>query len=174
MKLKLEIDKPKQVKLVKYVGEIPNGFGAMNYQYDIIVDGFASTYDATKNAHEKLFGYPMGSDVVLSKTSYVNKATGKLQNAINVLEPHQVPVAAPIAQPSQSQPRNEAPFPTVPPPFSGTPTRDFDKEARGKVRHGFAIEAFKKDMPLDSHTIQIVNGWVDFVMKEEDKNTLPF
>lgn len=41
---------------------------------------------------------------------------------------------------------------------------NWDKIAEGKVRHGFAIEAFKKEMPLNRETMDEIDKWVYFVM----------
>ena len=41
---------------------------------------------------------------------------------------------------------------------------NWDKIAEGKVRHGFAIEAFKKEMPLNRETMDEIDRWVYFVM----------
>jgi hypothetical protein len=45
---------------------------------------------------------------------------------------------------------------------------DWDSIAEGKVRHGFAIEAFKMEKSLNSDTIKQINAWVDFVMNGDD------
>ena len=49
--------------------------------------------------------------------------------------------------------------------------RDFDAEARGKVRHGFAIEAFKKGMALSPVTAAIIDEWTDFVVTGKIEST---
>tara|TARA_Y100001951_G_scaffold74906_1_gene61879 strand:+ start:2409 stop:2825 length:417 start_codon:yes stop_codon:yes gene_type:complete len=41
---------------------------------------------------------------------------------------------------------------------------NWDKITEGKVRHGFAIEAFKKGMSLDKETMDLVDKWVYFVI----------
>lgn len=41
--------------------------------------------------------------------------------------------------------------------------KDLEKST-GMVRHGFAIEAFKKDMPLNSATANKIIAWTNFVM----------
>ena len=43
-------------------------------------------------------------------------------------------------------------------------TPNWDKITEGKVRHGFAIEAFKKGMTLDRDTMKEVDRWVYFVI----------
>lgn len=45
--------------------------------------------------------------------------------------------------------------------------RDYDAEARGKVRYGFAIEAYKLGKPLTEETKQEINLWTDFVMSNK-------
>ncbi len=44
---------------------------------------------------------------------------------------------------------------------------DWDKIARGKVKHAFAVESFKMKMALDQATKDRINQWTDFVMQEE-------
>jgi hypothetical protein len=44
---------------------------------------------------------------------------------------------------------------------------DWDKIAEGKVRHGFAIEAYKLGYNLDESTIDKINAWVRYVMVGE-------
>lgn len=41
---------------------------------------------------------------------------------------------------------------------------DWDKIAEGKVRFGFAIEAYKKDKQLNQQTINEINDWTRFIM----------
>lgn len=43
----------------------------------------------------------------------------------------------------------------------------WDKIALGKVRHGFAIEAFKLGLELNAETVKIVNSWSEYVMTGE-------
>lgn len=45
---------------------------------------------------------------------------------------------------------------------------DWDKIAEGKVRHAFAVEAYKLGKDLDTSTIEIINGWVNFVMDKKE------
>ena len=49
-----------------------------------------------------------------------------------------------------------------------------DDSAEGKVRHGFAIEAYKQGKPLNKDTIKEVNEWVSFVMLGNNEDDLPF
>ena len=41
---------------------------------------------------------------------------------------------------------------------------NWDKITEGKIRHGFAIEAFKKDMELSEDLMKDVDRWVYFVV----------
>ena len=50
---------------------------------------------------------------------------------------------------------------------------NWDKIAEGKVRHGFAIEAFKMGKELTDKTIAEVEDWVDYVMSGR-KGDVPF
>lgn len=45
---------------------------------------------------------------------------------------------------------------------NGSP--DWDKITEGKVRHGFAIEAFKNGLELNRETIDEIDRWVYFVI----------
>ena len=45
-----------------------------------------------------------------------------------------------------------------------TDTPDWDAIAAGKVRHGFAVEAFKMGKKLDKNTMDEIGAWVDFVI----------
>lgn len=42
--------------------------------------------------------------------------------------------------------------------------RDYEAEGRGKVRFGFAIEAYKFGRELNKETIKEINEWTEFVM----------
>ena len=61
-------------------------------------------------------------------------------------------------------------------PVSGSPKQKVtqDDSAEGKVRHGFAIEAYKQGKPLSTETIKEVNEWVAFVMLGKAEEELPF
>ena len=49
---------------------------------------------------------------------------------------------------------------------------NWDAIAEGKVRHGFAIEAYKKDEELNSETMDKIDEWVQFVMNGKDETEL--
>jgi|TARA_Y100000310_G_scaffold333960_1_gene412618 hypothetical protein len=57
---------------------------------------------------------------------------------------------------------NQQPAAVAPQPIKADV--DWKEVGRGKVKHGFAIEAFKKDMPLDVKTATLINNWTAFVM----------
>jgi hypothetical protein len=44
---------------------------------------------------------------------------------------------------------------------------DWDKIAFGKVRHGVAIEAIKKDMPLNEETKEWIDNWTKYIVSGE-------
>jgi hypothetical protein len=54
---------------------------------------------------------------------------------------------------------------------------DWDKIALGKVRHGVAIEAIKKDMPLNDETKKWIESWTDYIVNgsksEEPEHIVP-
>jgi hypothetical protein len=49
-----------------------------------------------------------------------------------------------------------------------------DDSAEGKVRHGFALEAYRQGKQLSTETIKEINEWVTFVMLGQDEEELPF
>ena len=57
---------------------------------------------------------------------------------------------------------------------SGSPKQkpNQDDSAEGKVRHGFALEAYRQGKQLSTETIKEINEWVRFVMLGEED--LPF
>ena len=61
-------------------------------------------------------------------------------------------------------------------PVSGSPKQKpaQDDSAEGKVRHGFALEAYRQGKQLSTETIKEINEWVAFVMLGQDEEELPF
>lgn len=51
--------------------------------------------------------------------------------------------------------------------FEKTDKPDWDEIAKGKVRHAFLLEAYKKDKHLNSELLTIIDGWVEAVMTGE-------
>ena len=49
-----------------------------------------------------------------------------------------------------------------------------DDSAEGKVRHGFALEAYRQGKQLSTETIKEINEWVAFVMLGQDEEEVPF
>ena len=49
-----------------------------------------------------------------------------------------------------------------------------DDSAEGKVRHGFALEAYRQGKQLSTETIKEINEWVAFVMLGKAEDELPF
>jgi len=51
-------------------------------------------------------------------------------------------------------------------PISGSPKQKLtqDDSAEGKVRHGFALEAYRQGKKLDNDTIDEIDEWVSYVM----------
>ncbi len=49
-----------------------------------------------------------------------------------------------------------------------------DDSAEGKVRHGFALEAYRQGKKLSTETIKEINEWVAFVMLGQAEEELPF
>jgi len=57
--------------------------------------------------------------------------------------------------------------------MQGTYDQTIRKEAEGKVRHGFAVEAYKSGKKLTPETVEEINSWVQFVMSGKTDD-LPF
>ena len=73
------------------------------------------------------------------------------------------------ADKTHKQPRAGQTMPTPVQNFgSGLDKMNEDKKwqdsSRGKVRHGFAIEAYKLGLPLDVTTASQINSWTEYVM----------
>lgn len=87
----------------------------------------------------------------------ISKSTGKPYNSFYACEDrtHKQPKGTPAPTPVQN--------------FSASldqqaEDRKWKEIGRGKVRHGFAVEAFKLKMPLNVATASQINMWTDFVM----------
>ena len=145
MYLKLEKDKPVSAKLLEFKGPKEGQYG-VQHVYSLEVEGQQMDFYCSEWVSKKLTEYSLGQTVVLLKTFSQGK------NYINVnppgditVQPQNIPESAP-AQPVKV----EAP--------------DWDAIAEGKVRHGFALEAFKKEMPLNKDAKDIIDTWVTYVM----------
>lgn len=70
--------------------------------------------------------------------------------------------------PKKGQATYQAPKPPITPNPAPQPTsRDFEAEAKGKVRHAFLLEAYKQGKQLNSQLLQEINGWTEVVMTGE-------
>lgn len=49
---------------------------------------------------------------------------------------------------------------------------DWDKIAEGKVRHAFAVEAYKLGKTLDQGNITEINKWTAFVMGKKEEEVI--
>ena len=88
----------------------------------------------------------------------ISKKTGKSYNAFQ-------------ACPNNcQQPNNVASYPPYKAPLSspsgqgGQKDPNWEEISKGKVRHGFAIEAYKKGLKLDSKTANEIIDWTNFVI----------
>lgn len=61
-----------------------------------------------------------------------------------------------------SQYNNQPSFAKQAVPVNNKP--DWDAIAEGKVRHAFAVEAYKSGKTLDTKTVLEINEWVSYVM----------
>lgn len=96
--------------------------------------------------------YSQGPKGVYCKTCYMNWKNSEGQQPIP--NNQYIPQRTQYQQPAQLQPvQQEKP--------------DWDAIAKGKVRHGFAIEAFKLGLDLSPNTRATINLWVDYVVNGE-------
>lgn len=69
--------------------------------------------------------------------------------------------------PKKGQTYQAPKHPITPNTAPQTPSRDFEAEAKGKVRHAFLLEAYKQGKQLNSQLLQEINGWTEVVMTGE-------
>lgn len=115
----------------------------------------------------------------------VSRTTGKAYNGFYACNDrsHKQPTYTEVVQQNRNI-FNNSYHQTPTPAFKTAPssqitanngTVDWEKVSTGKVRHGVAIEAIKKDMVLNEETKKWVDDWTTFIMtgnlKPELKNT---
>ena len=144
---KKTIDQPFPVK-IDNVGEIEvNQWGRDEYPYEVTYQGEPRKLPASKALHSKLSMFPEGSEVVIKMVQFGDGVTWEV---------------------TQSDGDFTIEKKTSP---------DWDKIAEGKVRHGFAIEAYKLGYHLDKDTVDNINAWVRYVMVgayHTDEEEIPF
>ena len=112
------------------------------YLYGVNHNGVEKSFFASKVANDKLVNYSKGAKV---KISHVDMGEKSMYNV--------EPVNGAVSTPTSDKP-------------------DWDAIAAGKVRHGFAVEAFKMGKELDKQTMDEIGVWVDYVINGDAD--LPF
>jgi len=131
---KKTIDQPFPVKIEKLGEKEVNQWGRDEYPYSVIYRGEPRKLPASQALHSKLSMFPVGSDVVIKMVQFGDGVTWDVDKSDD----------------KSFTEEYKAP--------------DWDKIAEGKVRHGFAIEAYKLGYNLDQSTIDKINAWVHYVM----------
>jgi hypothetical protein len=110
-----------------------------------------------------LQGYGMGMTKTLKYVETPNKQGGTsryvrmiMGDGMSVLNGMSIQKVETPAQPFKMQTRPAQSL-----------TRDFEAENRGKVRYGFALEAFKAGKVLDIKLVDEIKKWVDYTMSGE-------
>lgn len=90
----------------------------------------------------------------------VSKSTGNAYNAFWACNER-----------THKQPREQKPTPVQ--NFTGSldkmnQDKKWQEISTGKVRHGFALEAYKMGLPLNNATITGINRWVNYVMSGQE------
>jgi hypothetical protein len=134
---KKTIDQPFPVKIEKLGEKEVNQWGRDEYPYSVIYRGEPRKLPASQALHSKLSMFPVGSDVVIKMVQFGDGVTWDVAKSDD----------------KSFTKEDKAP--------------DWDKIAEGKVRHGFAIEAYKLGYNLDESTIDKINAWVRYVMVGE-------
>lgn len=112
------------------------------YLYGVNHNGVEKSFFASKVANDKLVNYSKGAKV---KISHVDMGEKSMYNV--------EPVNGAVSTPTSEKP-------------------DWDAIAAGKVRHGFAVEAFKMGKELNKQTMDEIGAWVDYVINGDAD--LPF
>jgi len=138
---KKTIDQPFPVKIEKLGEKEVNQWGRDEYPYSVIYRGEPRKLPASQALHSKLSMFPVGSDVVIKMVQFGDGVTWDVDK-------------------SDDKSFTEA---HTKPDWEERET----KVAEGKVRHGFAIEAYKLGHHLDQSTVDTINAWVRYVMVGE-------
>jgi|TARA_B100000315_G_C14527645_1_gene564610 hypothetical protein len=134
---KKTIDQPFPVKIETLGEKEVNQWGRDEYPYNVIYRGEPRRLPASHALHSKLSMFPVGSDVVIKMVKFGDGVTWDVSKS------------------------NDKSF------TEEYKTPDWDKIAEGKVRHGFAIEAYKLGYNLDQSTAEKIDAWVHYVMVGE-------
>lgn len=131
---KKTIDQPFPIKIDKVLEKEVNQWGRDEYPYEVTYKGEKRKLPASQALSSHLSMFPEGSEVVVKMVQHGDGVTWDVAKATD-----------------QSFTKKDT-------------TPDWDKIAEGKVRHGFAIEAYKLGYNLDESTIDKINAWVRYVM----------
>ena len=148
---KKTIDQPFPIKIDKALEKEVNQWGRDEYPYEVTYRGEKRKLPASQALSSHLSMFPEGSEVVVKMVQHGDGVTWDVAKSDDksFTEAHTKP--------------------------------DWEKRetkvAEGKVRHGFAIEAYKLGYNLDESTIDKINAWVRYVMVGEVQQVteeLPF
>jgi hypothetical protein len=144
---KKTIDQPFPIKIDKALEKEVNQWGRDEYPYEVTYRGEKRKLPASQALSSHLSMFPEGSEVVVKMVQHGDGVTWDVAKSDD----------------KSFTKEDKAP--------------DWDKIAEGKVRHGFAIEAYKLGYNLDESTIDKINAWVRYVMVGEVQQVteeLPF
>lgn len=137
-----------------------NQFGSKEILYEVTYLDEQRALVASEALDRQLSALPPDADVVLSLTKDGNKSRWSVirQDAYDETYVKQITKESSQMQSDYNTQRN--------------------KEAEGKVRHGFAVECYKMEKPLNKATTEEIDRWVNYVLtgetSEAKKEDLPF
>jgi hypothetical protein len=153
--------KPFPMRVGDEVGKRENQFGSKEILYKVTYLDEERTLVASEALDRQLSALPPDADVVISLTKEGNKSRWSVirQDAYDETYVKQIKKESSQMQSDYNTQRN--------------------KEAEGKVRHGFAVECYKMEKPLNKATTEEINRWVQYVLTGEasegkPKEDLPF
>jgi len=137
-----------------------NQFGSKEILYEVTYLDEQRALVASEALDRQLSALPPDADVVLSLAKDGNKSRWSVirQDAYDETYVKQITKESSQMQSDYNTQRN--------------------KEAEGKVRHGFAVECYKMEKPLNKATTEEIDRWVNYVLtgetSEAKKEDLPF
>ena len=137
-----------------------NQFGSKEILYEVTYLDEQRALVASEALDRQLSALPPDADVVLSLAKDGNKSRWSVirQDAYDETYVKQITKESSQMQSDYNTQRN--------------------KEAEGKVRHGFAVECYKMEKPLNKATTEEIDRWVNYFLtgetSEAKKEDLPF
>lgn len=116
-------------------------------------DGVSYSFFQTKQDGSQSKAYQGYQEFKLALNSIIEigyKENGKYKNIAYFSKPSEIDVAS--AQPFVTKGELKSKEP------------NWDNIAQGKVRHAFAVEAYKLGFDLNDETVKVINRWVNYVM----------